>query len=1046
MSLSPDSDSLVHVAASRQLSSAEEALWLLQEERRSGAYNEGVLLRMRTVFTEEELKHAVWALAEQHPALRTVYLQQAEGLKAIQVEASEAIEIRAWKVTGEEQAVRRAETDFADPFDLQKGVVRVVLYRHEEQVWMLIALHHIACDGWSMHVLQESLSALLSAQKDSGAATAASSPYARFAAAETDYINSDLYIKNKQYWLTRLEGLGEVSRLDAGGGPDAYLCLEETMNLSRSALNATADAQGVSRFVVACSAAQVALAHFLDRPDLVIATPFSNRSRDQFAATVGLFTNTLLLRQTIDANETAEVLLRRTRATLGGAIRNGRFPYSHLVRLFRAQIPADAQPYQLYFSYREAPQELLANPQFAVVGHPKKVMGNFDLHLEVFQEEQSIRICLHINTGRYSPKLAGQLLSAYARILAALAEHPGSPVGDLPALSDGDHRDLMRLSAGPFRPYEADAGYIAAFQQSLQNHRSAPALIEGSTSWSYDELDRWSDALALQLLSVAAWKPGGVAGVYLPRGRWLVASILAIWKAGGIYLPLDPDLPRERLHLLIADSGIAVAITSSIYESLPPQITRVTLPDEPAKEHDLKATAAAGNDGAYLLYTSGSTGKPKGVVVSQSGMMNHLLSKVDGVLLDRGTRLAQTATQNFDVSVWQMLAPLLAGGVVCIADSSTVLEPARLLEYLRLQEITIVQMVPSYLAAALDAYDHAPVPLPALRFLVCAGEPLTALLVRQWQARFPGCTIFNGYGPTEGSDNIAVYTVPENFTADRVPIGAPLANLNLYVVNSLGRLAPEGVTGEIWVSGVGVALGYWQNTELTNASFFPDPFQPGRRLFKTGDLGHRNEAGLLEFHGRKDLQIKIRGQRVEPEEVEAALLACEPVKQAAVKGWPLNGGLLCAYVVLCDGSSSNAHSLREQLLERLPAYLVPAVFQFLPALPLTQSGKVARAHLPEPQNAGASGGQPPESPTEQLLCTIWEELLQRKPIYTDDEFFQIGGHSLLLARLSNRIAEQMGIVIPFSALYRLTDIRSLARYLDLQPKEIPWSDLEEVAI
>jgi amino acid adenylation domain-containing protein len=1032
--------------SSRSLSAGEESLWLLQEELRSGAYNEGVLLRMPVGADVSQLKEAVCELARRHPALRTTYHLTAQGLVATETTAEETIDFKTLKVASEAEACKSAEADFGRPFELDRHVTRIVFYQLSDRIIMLVALHHIACDGWSMLILQGSLAQILKEQGTPAGEVSEMQLFKDFVLEENNYLRSDQYRTDEAYWKERLEGAGECSRLFRIAGEPGYVCLTKEVSVSRTALNAAAEENGVSRFVVALSAAQLALASFLDEPDLVIGTPFSNRDRKRSGSTVGLFTNNLVLRQKIDLECPVSDHFKNTRSTLGGAIRHGRFPYSHLIRLSRHELADGDAPYQLYFSYRETPAELLANPEFDIIGHPKKSAPNFDLHLEVLQAEHHLHVYLHVNSARYSSKLAEQLLAAYADLIPRLLVNPGSRIDAVAVLPPSDSESLMALSMGETRNYSTDEGFIAAFRKGLPANGSYPAVTDGTTSWSYSELDAWSDTLGRQLIDTPGWERGSVVGVFLPRGIRLVASMLAIWKAGGIYLPLDPALPQERIGQMVDDSGLSLVINSSIETLFSDTVRQVLFPASVSTSPSTLFQAACGDEGAYLLYTSGSTGKPKGVLVAQSGMMNHLFSKVDDLHLHSGTRLGQTATQNFDVSIWQMLSPLLAGGLVCIADRDTAADPARLLMFLKAQEISVVQMVPSFLNAVLDQCQRVPVALPSLRFLVCAGEALPAGTASRWQELFPGATVFNGYGPTEGSDNIAVYTLPPRFSAATVPIGRPLANLHLYVVNSMGQLAPQGAIGELWVSGIGVAIGYRGDEELTRTVFMEDPFFPGRRAYRTGDLARWNDAGLLEFHGRKDFQVKIRGQRVEPGEVEAVMLKQGSVSNVCVHYWPRNGGWLCAYAVPRSGCSISEEEILNYVRERLPAYMVPDAVHIMQELPATSSGKIARGLLPDPEVVREQRYQPPSTETEKLLCSIWEDVLQRRPIGTGDIFFRIGGHSLLLAQVANRITEQFEVTLPFSTLYRLRDIQSLARYIDLQVHTPADIVLEEISI
>jgi surfactin family lipopeptide synthetase A len=1055
------------------LSRGQQAVWLLQQQDKdASAYNEGVTLRMPAATDLSRLKKAFELLTEANNTLRTVY-HEIDGVPHGILKKNLGNTFIITNTTGwdEQRLADEMSVFYNTPFNLRESAMRIAAYQTKEDIVVLVVIHHLACDGWSLNILLRELVYFYDKAYDIENIPVAKKNYQTFINEENLFMDSPEAAEAEQYFTTMLQSDipdGLPVRKNMHNAGTGFVAKKIAVSLSAHKAGELSRQMEVSPFTLMLGALQVLLFHYSDQPDVVIATPFANRSRAAYKDLVGFFANTIVIRQEIDGTTPFDSHLAQLQQRVIACAKHGRLPFSHIVNKTR-ELSGKGRtlPFQAFFIYRQAYryeeivdreiQDILQHPLlFTIHEPPTKKIGQFNLQVEIIQYEQEAQIIFNYNRQSYSGTLINQVASHFAAVIKQLFENPGTKINDTELMDKHEHKFMLHLSKGRKRDYAVELGYIPEFKKQVTRTPGNVAVSDKKNEWTYKYLDTWSDEVAAILLNDHQVSIGQVIGVYLERSVLLTGSVLAIWKAGCIYLPLDPAFPKERINFMVQDAGVSVILTEQTAASLPGNIRHLVVnSDLPERKNKTKSNnpSIKASDGAYMLYTSGSTGLPKGVIIEQGGMLNHLFSKLEDISLDTDTGLAQTATQNFDVSVWQLMAPLLAGGRVLIIENESVLDINQLIKLLTSESITIVQMVPSYLSQVLEIMEENDMrnAFPSLKYLVTAGEELVPALASRWAKLVPSAQIFNGYGPTEAADNIAVYKVqhPENLYS--VPIGRPVSNLSIYIVNGKGKLCPPGTIGEIWVSGIAVGRGYNNDWEKSSQHFGIDTFAgDGKdRLFRTGDLGSWNSEGLLEFHGRKDQQIKIRGQRIEPGEIENRLLKYAPISKAAVKYWTDGkDGFVAAYIVVKQ-KVNFPDAIREYLKSWLPAYMIPSVFIELENMPLTLSGKIDRLHLIRPEISVIHDTYcAPVTPTQKMLCEIWQKLLQLDRVGIRDDFFTVGGHSLLMTSLSNRIKTIMGIEISLQTLFRLTDIESIAEFIDFHclPENNIAEDFEEIEL
>ncbi len=990
------------------LSDGQRALWFLQRLRpAAAAWNIAAAARARGAVEPARLRRAFEGLARRHEALRLSFHETPDGPVGRLAE-ERAPDFQEKDAAGWDDArVRAYLQDEADrPFDLARDpLVRVRLLRTGGDDVILLVIHHLIADLGSLALLVRDLGPLYDGPSPPlpgrGTREDMGRPQGRCGPGGEG--------RHGSYWLDRLSGELPVLDLPAdrprpavrtfrGGSRTRTLGPELTGRLQRLGMEHRA-----MLFGVLLAGFDVLLHRGSGQTDLLVGSPTSGRLAPELAETVGYLVNPVVLRCDLSGSPTFRQLLERTRRTIFGALRHQDHPFARLVERLQPERDLSRPPvFQVMLAFQRAHLDDtgdLAAFALGVAGARirtgpldlesislERRFSQLDLELMAAETSRGVELALTFNSDLFEPATAERLLGHLETLLAAAvdpAEHPDRHIGELPLLTQAERDQLLALnrSASPL----PDRLVHELFEEQAARTPDAVAVAGPDGTLTYRELSEMSDRMATTLT------PGPVV-VRAERNATLVVTLLAIWKAGAVYLPINPEQPEARSRRML----------------------------------ELSRTLEPGlDDLAYVLFTSGSTGEPKGVMVHHRGLVNHLLAKIGELGLTGSDRVAQTAPASFDISLWQMLAALLVGGRVEIFPDAVAREPARLLAEVESRGITVLELVPSVLGPFLDAMDRPP---GALRWTISTGEALPPELARRWIAR-TGVALVNGYGPTECSDRVShafLSTIPDG--AVHASIGRPIRNLRLHVLTPDLEEQPAGFPGEVCIGGAGVGRGYLNDPARTAEAFVSDPGATGERLYRTGDLGRRRVDGEIEILGRIDHQIKLRGVRIEPGEIEAALRSHPGVREAVVA---LRGDRLVAW-----WTGDPAAALREHLEERLPEGMIPSVFRHLEALPLNPNGKVDRRALPDPEPRNESDTAPSGTPGDDLeayLSEVVGSVLGRGPVGLRESFFDLGGHSLLAAQVSARLRSALGIDPPAGLLFEEPTVAGLARRVrDLQ--------------
>ncbi|MEV4615524.1 amino acid adenylation domain-containing protein [Kitasatospora sp. NPDC049258] len=1045
------------------LSFAQQRLWFL-DRLAPGAtdYLVPIALRLRGPLDRPALTAALAALTHRHAVLRTRY-EEREGEPVQLVDPSARIRLTERTAT-EEEVLRLIRADLEVPFDLAAGApVRAMLLRTgaDDHV-LLLTLHHIVSDGWSVEVLADELARSYAGEAVEPLAV----QYADFARWQREHAATEEFAARLAHWRERLSGLTPLELPTDRRRPrlrDPHgdrLAVELPAELG-AAVEELARRNGATPFMVLLAGFYALLGRWSGQQDLAVGTAVSGRTRSETAPLIGFFANTLVLRGDLGGRPSFTALLGRVREMALDAYGHADVPFERIVEELAPERDLSRNPlFQVMFELRPPKGEAFTLPGLRVeqlaVSWPA---AKFDLMLSVQpQPDGTLRCGFEYATALFDRGTVQRMAEHYGHLLAALLREPDLPLDRIEAL-DGAERELLVRGWRDTTAEPPARCLPELFAEQAARTPDAPAVVFGEDTLGYAELDARATRLAhhLRTLGVRAETP---VAVCLRREADLVTALLAVLRAGGTYVPLDPAHPAGRRAYVLGDSGAAVLISQSwIRDELPDTDARLVLLDEdrelvdrqPATELPPLDAASA----AYLVYTSGSTGRPKGVLISHEAIRNRVLWTVREHGLGPGDRVLQKTTVGFDASVWEFLAPLVCGATVVVAADGVPRDPAAMVRAVAEHRITVLQLVPSVLRALVQ--QSALRDCGTLRLVFCAGEPLPVELSDRLLGMLP-VTLVNTYGPTECAIDVTSRRYDGREDGEIVAIGEPIDNTRILVLDQDGGLVPVGVPGELCVAGTGLARGYLGRGDLTAERFVPNPYPAapgdgplppgggqgggpllpgggqGGRLYRTGDRVRRRADGTLEYLGRLDRQVKLRGIRIEPSEIEAAL--CEHPSVAAAAVGVYGDQQLVGHVVPAEGHAPDPAALRAHLAARLPDAMVPAVLRVLAALPLTASGKVDRDALPGLTGLDAEGEYlAPRDAAEQAVAEVFAELLGRTGVPPAggwgrvgalDDFFALGGHSLLATRLVFRLRAAFGVEIPVAEVFARRTVAALA--------------------
>ncbi|WP_422404062.1 amino acid adenylation domain-containing protein, partial [Pseudomonas sp. GZD-209] len=950
------------------LSFAQQRQWFIwQMEPQGAAYNLPVTLRLQGPLDVAALQRSVEALLTRHESLRTLFSEDSQGasqrLREAERLAIDVVQATAGDQPGQIKAF--VEQEGLRPFDLREGpLLRLKLLRLGADDHVLaMTLHHIVSDGWSMQVMVDELVQGYAAFSLGREPAFAELPiqYADYALWQRAWMEAGEQARQLGYWTARLradqpplELPTDRSRPAVRSSAGRRLDIELPAGIG-AALAELARAQGATLFMVLLASYQLLLQRYSGQHDLCVGVPVANRNRAETRGLIGFFVNTQVHRVQIDPAQGFDALLRQVRETALGAQAHQDLPFEQLVEALQPERSLSHSPlFQVMFNHQSEARRAegglnLAQLQVSSVDWEVQT-SQFDLTLDTFESVGGLSASLTYASDLFDGATIARMARHWSNLLQAIVADPARALADLPMLDRDERERALNGWNATATQYPLQRSVQQLIAEQVARTPDAEALVFGEQRLSYAQLDARANQLAHCLIGQGVG-PDVLVGIAAERSVEMVVGLLAILKAGGAYVPLDPEYPSERLSYMFEDSGIALLLTQSHLQLPLPAGLKVLLLDQLALDGypaHAPAVAVSPENLAYVIYTSGSTGKPKGAGNRHSALTNRLCWMQQAYGLDGSDTVLQKTPFSFDVSVWEFFWPLMTGARLAVAGPGDHRDPSRLVELINAHRVTTLHFVPSMLQVFLQ--DAQVGSCTGLARIVCSGEALPVDAQQQVFAKLPQAGLYNLYGPTEAAIDVTHWTCREE-GADTVPIGQPIANLATYVLDAELNPVPVGVIGELYLGGAGLARGYHRRPALTAERFATSPFGSGERLYRTGDLARQRADGVIEYAGRIDHQVKIRGLRIELGEIEARLMEQAQVREAVVLALDILGSQqLVGYLVPQDGVDT--HNLRDtlkaSLLAQLPDYMVPSHWVLLAELPLSPNGKLERKALPRP--------------------------------------------------------------------------------------------------
>ena len=1081
--LSPEKQKLLSLLLKRKgadfntfpLSFSQKRLWFLDKlEPNSPAYNLFAAFQLTGDLNAAVFDKSLQEIVRRHESLRTTFMdidgKPIQCVKPIhKIEKDNAIKLVFYDLSDiapaqQDRFIQDLSTEEAlRPFDLSKGpllraqIIRCNSYKHI----LLLTIHHIISDGWSIGILFQELATLYDAFVADKPTPLADLPiqYTDYVRWQESWLSGERLEEQLSYWKNQLDDAPPLLELPTDrprpaaqsfhGATHAFTIPQDTS----AALARLSQNKGVSLFMTLLAAFDTLLYRITGQTDLLVGTPIANRNRVEVEGLIGFFVNTLVLRVDLSQKPTFSDLLEQVRDVALDAYNHQDMPLEKILDELHIERNISYTPlFQVMFVLQNAPMKSLELhglrlEQLDIDSGTAK----FDLLLSMEETPDHIKGWLEYSTDIFDAASVVRLQGHLHHLLTQLVHQPDCPISQLALLTEAERHQLLVAWNATTTPFPLHQSFLTHFLAQAQRTPAAIAVADATTALSYADLAQRATHLA-HLLRHHGLQPEDVVALLADRDTTFLVAFLAILLAGGTYLPLDPHHPPARWHQILTQSHTRLLLTTEPYASTlqtlqasqatqdptacpgPPLLDLPSLlatPLPPAEPLPTLAPALR----AYVLFTSGSTGQPKGAMLTHHGMLNHLFAKVHALNLQNTDVVAQTASQCFDISIWQFLAPLLVGAQVHILPDTIAHDPHALRAALSTYHISILETVPALLRALLETTTTPPPSVGPLRWLIPTGEALPPAVAQAWLTHYPHVPLMNAYGPTECSDDVthAVLPTPQHVPDTTVPIGTPIANTQLYVLDAADMPLPLQVPGDLWVAGSGVGRGYLHAPARTAAVFRPDPFSPtpGARRYRTGDRARYRPDGQLEFLGRSDDQVKVRGFRIELGEIEAVLQQHPAVHTAVVHVWqetPDRDGRLVAYLVGRPGQDlPTVSTWRTYVGARLPEYMIPAAYVPLDTLPLTRNGKVDRRALPAPVLAGLDAGYvAPRTAVEDQLTRIWAEVLGLSQVGVHDNFFELGGDSILSIQVITR-AHQAGISLTPKQMFQNQTIATLAQ-------------------
>ncbi|HEX7865265.1 MAG TPA: amino acid adenylation domain-containing protein [Variovorax sp.] len=1031
------------------LSHAQERQWFLWKlAPQSTAYHMSGALRLSGVLDAAAMHAAFEDIAARHESLRTVFLAGADGTAEQLISPSWApllslIDLRHLATVAEREAraAEEVQRQHATPFDLTQGpLLRVALIRLSDTSHLLaVVMHHIISDSASMQVLLDELAAGYAARLKGDAPSrraAARIQYVDHAAWQRSWLAAGEAERQLAWWRAQLGEEHPVLALPTDHPRTARIGYRaarhsvEVPGTLLAGLRQAAAAEGATLFMVLLAGFQALLHRYSGQEDIRVGAPVANRRGVEAENIIGFFVNTLVLRNRIGARMRLSDVVARAKEAVLGAQTHQDLPFEQLVEALQPQRSLSQSPlFQVMFNYLIEDYRALAQLPGLEVAHHALPDGEaqFELVLEA-RETPDGRLTLGLvyASELFDRETVERMAGHYVSVLQALAVQPQQAVGDVVLVGEAERAQLTAWSENA-RRHEGAQPVHRQIEAHARLKPQAPALVFGDEALSYAELNARANRLAHGLIASGV-RQDVLVGICVERSTEMMVGILAVLKAGGAYVPLDPEYPADRLSYMVEDSGVALLLTQSHLRSLIPgakalQVLELDTLDTTTESDADPQVPLHGEHLAYVIYTSGSTGRPKGAAIRHAALFGCMAWMQEFYTLAGADTVLHKAPFGFDVSVWEMFWPLTSGARLVIANPGDHRDPVRLVELIQKHQITTLNFVPSMLQAFL-AYEGIEA-TTKLKHIICGGEAMPAATQKEALQRLSGATLQNLYGPTETTIHVTQWTCRDDGSS-QVPIGRPISDTQAYVLDGSLNEVPAGVAGELYLGGINLARGYLKRAGLTAERFIAT--EKGQRLYRTGDLVRWNNEGQLEYLGRIDHQVKVRGFRIELGEIEAGLQAQAEVREAVVVANEGPAGTrLVAYV---SGQGIDTAALKQKLGEALPDYMVPSVLVVLEALPLNANGKVDRKALPIPAITSDKPYEAPQGPVAETIAAIWAEVLQMEKVGIHDNFFDLGGHSLLLVRVHRQLEDRLRTTVALVQLFKYPTVGSLAQWME----------------
>lgn len=1046
------------------LSFSQQRLWFLDQLEGGGpAYNIPIALKLTGMLQVETLDNCLTEVVQRHEILRTTFptaggvpAQKIAGTRNAPLQVTDLRPLPAEVRVAKVQAI--ADEEATRPFDLANGPLwRVTLLKlAEEEHVLLLTMHHIISDGWSMGIFVREITALYKAHQQQTTAVLPPLPiqYADFAYWHRQWLTGDVLSTQINYWKQKLAGAPPVLELptDKPRPPvqtfAGDICHFELGPALTQAAKALGQETQTTLLMFMLAAYAILLSRYSNQTDIVIGTPIANRSRRETHSLIGFFLNTLALRFNLSGNPSVKELLQRVRQTFYEAQTYQDLPFERLVQELQPERTASYMPlFQVMFVWQNATTQELTLPGINIsFMETVNSATKFDQIFVVNESDENITGLMRYKTELFQPETIERMLQHITMLVEGMVRYPEQGILDLPLLTAVERQQALVNWNDTQGEFPEDVCLHHLFEVQAQQTPTAKAVAFGAVHLTYQELDARANQLA-HYLRMRGVRPGDYVGICLERSLGMVVAVLGVQKAGAAYVPLDPAYPEARLWGIIEDLGPAAIITQ---EALADRFAPLTLPficlDTEAAALAQASQASPGInvrtvDLAYVIYTSGSTGKPKGVMVTHRAAVNTIVDINERFQVGPADRVLALSELGFDLSVYDIFGTLAAGGTIILLPPAARREPALWASLMETEGVTIWNSVPALMNLFMSFIETNPVAnRHSLRVVMLSGDWVPVQLPDRIRAQYPATAVYSLGGATEGAIWSIIYPIGAVDPAWKsIPYGRPLKNQRFYILNSQLQPCPIGAPGELHIGGVGVAHGYLNRPELTSQKFIPDPFssEPEARLYKTGDLGRYLPDGNIEFMGRLDFQVKIRGFRIELGEIEAILEQNPAVSRCVALAREDTSGekRLIAYVVLAAADATTINELRQYMAARLPEYMIPAHIVCLDAMPLTDNGKIDRHALPAPAEtrlAQTKGYQGPNDELESRLVEMWQSVLGLEMVGIQDNFFELGGDSLQAAMMANQLQVWLDEIVYVVALFEHPTVAELAVMLRKQ--------------